>query len=89
VSTSPQQKFKIDNKIDLFLGLSNRWKIIQFGELVDKIEQVKGHDYEFEEFLGPIDPNHKPENKLYQVIIFFRPTDYHCFNSPADWEAYK
>uniref|UniRef100_A0A914D382 phosphatidylserine decarboxylase n=1 Tax=Acrobeloides nanus TaxID=290746 RepID=A0A914D382_9BILA len=62
-------------------------KVIQFGELVDKIEQVKGYDYEFEEFLGPIDPNHKPGNKLYQVVIFLRPTDYHCFHSPANWEA--
>uniref|UniRef100_A0A914DJ22 Phosphatidylserine decarboxylase n=1 Tax=Acrobeloides nanus TaxID=290746 RepID=A0A914DJ22_9BILA len=62
-------------------------KVIQFGELVDKIEQVKGYDYEFEEFLGPVDPNHKPGNKLYQVVIFLRPTDYHCFHSPADWEA--
>uniref|UniRef100_A0A914CPK2 phosphatidylserine decarboxylase n=1 Tax=Acrobeloides nanus TaxID=290746 RepID=A0A914CPK2_9BILA len=63
-------------------------KVIQFGELIDKIEQVKGHDYEFEEFLGPINPNHKAGNKLYQVVIFLRPTDYHCFHSPADWEAH-
>jgi len=62
-------------------------KVIQFGEMTGTVEQVKGHDYEFEEFLGPINPNHKPENKLYQVVIFLRPTDYHCFHSPADWEA--
>jgi len=60
-------------------------RVIQFGEMTGTVEQVKGIDYEFEDFLGPIDPNHKEGNKLYQIVIFLRPTDYHCFHSPADW----
>ncbi|CAJ0928916.1 unnamed protein product, partial [Mesorhabditis belari] len=64
--------------------------VIEFGEISDdrKIQQIKSHTYEFEEFLGPIDPKHKANNKLYEVVIYLRATDYHCYHSPTKWETH-
>jgi phosphatidylserine decarboxylase len=63
-------------------------RVVQFGLVKNrKIEMVKGHDYEFDEFFGPVDIKIDEKHMLYQFVIFLRPSDYHCYHSPTDWEA--
>ena len=68
-------------------------KVLHFGEVVNKkVEQVKGVTYDLHEFLGkgvyreegtPADP----KKKLFCIIIYLAPGDYHRYHSSSEWKA--
>lgn len=63
------------------------------------MEQVKGVTYDLRQFLGDLNNStsnriaddyvnsllKNPDNRLYQLIIYLAPGDYHRFHSPTDW----
>lgn len=62
-------------------------RILTFGEIIkDKsneyiLEQIKGVPYKLKQFIGEI-PQIKNGNKLYYIIIYLGPGDYHRFHAP-------
>uniref|UniRef100_A0A1I8AWK6 Phosphatidylserine decarboxylase proenzyme, mitochondrial n=1 Tax=Steinernema glaseri TaxID=37863 RepID=A0A1I8AWK6_9BILA len=64
--------------------------VLHYGPVEEgRIEYVKGHDYDVKEFLGPdAKVEHKEgETKLYQMVIYLAPGNYHGFHSPTTWSA--
>uniref|UniRef100_A0A336LR80 Phosphatidylserine decarboxylase proenzyme, mitochondrial n=1 Tax=Culicoides sonorensis TaxID=179676 RepID=A0A336LR80_CULSO len=76
-------------------------RVLHFGSATnEQIEQVKGVNYNLEDFLGPRwNPSeklnyadslklsaNKDDTALYQCIIYLAPGDYHRFHSPAVWQ---
>jgi phosphatidylserine decarboxylase len=63
-------------------------KVVIFGEITsDQVEQVKGRTYSLSGFLG-MDwktCKTKANSKLYHVVLYLAPGDYHRFHSPTDW----
>uniref|UniRef100_A0A914E8H2 phosphatidylserine decarboxylase n=1 Tax=Acrobeloides nanus TaxID=290746 RepID=A0A914E8H2_9BILA len=63
-------------------------RVLHFGEIVEgRIESVKERDYDIKDFIGPAKIETKPKNKLYQIVIYLAPADYHAFHSPASWDV--
>lgn len=75
-------------------------KVLYFGPVTScRVEQVKGVTYDLRQFLGDVNdsPSTKladeyvnsllknPDNRLYQLIIYLAPGNYHRFHSPTDW----
>ncbi|XP_063709505.1 phosphatidylserine decarboxylase proenzyme, mitochondrial isoform X2 [Culicoides brevitarsis] len=76
-------------------------RVLHFGSATnEQIEQVKGVNYNLEDFLGPrwnsseklnyVDSlklsANKEDTALYQCIIYLAPGDYHRFHSPSVWQ---
>jgi len=71
-------------------------RVLTFSEVKgDEVLIVKGIEYRLGEFLTGINSyvikdqvlesmKRNPENKLYQIILYLAPGDYHRFHSPAD-----
>ena len=61
--------------------------VLTFGEITKDesndwvMDQIKGVPYKLKQFIGEI-PNIKPDNKLYYIIIYLSPGDYHRFHAP-------
>ncbi|XP_072758443.1 phosphatidylserine decarboxylase proenzyme, mitochondrial [Anoplolepis gracilipes] len=75
-------------------------KVLYFGPVTScRVEQVKGVTYDLRQFLGDVNKStsnkiaddyvnsllKNPDNRLYQLIIYLAPGDYHRFHSPTDW----
>ncbi|KAM0733737.1 Phosphatidylserine decarboxylase proenzyme, mitochondrial [Formica fusca] len=75
-------------------------KVLYFGPVTScRVEQVKGVTYDLRQFLGDLNNStsnriaddyvdsllKNPDNRLYQLIIYLAPGDYHRFHSPTDW----
>jgi phosphatidylserine decarboxylase len=76
--------------------------VLTLGPVKNHIEQVKGHSYTLTHFLGP---NYKetkpvtvpliettdttPAKRLYQVVLYLAPGDYHRIHSSAEWSIHK
>ncbi|KAL6257589.1 hypothetical protein P5V15_011166 [Pogonomyrmex californicus] len=73
-------------------------KVLYFGPVTScQVEQVKGVMYDLRQFLGDLNKLmseqddyvnsllRNPDNRLYQLIVYLAPGDYHRFHSPADW----
>ncbi|XP_020282061.1 phosphatidylserine decarboxylase proenzyme, mitochondrial [Pseudomyrmex gracilis] len=66
-----------------------------------RVEQVKGATYDLRQFLGDLNGHSlketeekddyvnsllkNPKNRLYQLVVYLAPGDYHRFHSPTDW----
>ncbi|GMS87940.1 hypothetical protein PENTCL1PPCAC_10115 [Pristionchus entomophagus] len=62
--------------------------VLHYGKIEDdKVEFVKGHDYNVKEFLGDVEIKPKPGHDLYQMVVYLAPGNYHAFHSPALWSA--
>jgi len=73
-------------------------RVLTFSEVKgDEVLIVKGIEYRLGEFLTGINSykikdevlesmKRNPKNKLYQIILYLAPGDYHRFHSPADCE---
>jgi phosphatidylserine decarboxylase len=70
-------------------------RVLIFGEIKDsQVEQIKGLTYELESLLGDTqlhlkvqDKNEaqgRPDKKLYHVVIYLAPGDYHGIHTPVD-----
>ncbi|KAF7630921.1 hypothetical protein Mgra_00008840 [Meloidogyne graminicola] len=62
--------------------------VLHFGKIENgRVECVKGHDYDLNEFIGSDNNLNKIKegNDLYQLIIYLAPGDYHAFHSPTKW----
>ncbi|XP_028317832.1 phosphatidylserine decarboxylase proenzyme, mitochondrial [Gouania willdenowi] len=78
-------------------------RVLHFGLVKDsEVEQVKGVTYSLESFLGPQKERgafregggafkdrllSSPENRLFHLVVYLAPGDYHRFHSPADWKV--
>lgn len=75
-------------------------KVLYFGPVTScRVEQVKGVTYNLRQFLGDTNSisniiaddyvnsllKNPLDNRLYQLIIYLAPGDYHRFHSPTDW----
>ena len=75
-------------------------KVLYFGPVTScRVEQVKGVTYDLRQFLGDLNDStsnrladdyvnsllKNPDNRLYQLIIYLAPGNYHRFHSPTDW----
>lgn len=75
-------------------------KVLYFGPVTScRVEQVKGVIYDLRQFLGEMISmsniiaddyvnsllKNPLDNRLYQLIIYLAPGDYHRFHSPTDW----
>ncbi|GMT18530.1 hypothetical protein PFISCL1PPCAC_9827, partial [Pristionchus fissidentatus] len=62
--------------------------VLHYGKIDDdKVEFVKGHDYNVKEFLGDVEIKPKAGHDLYQMVVYLAPGNYHAFHSPAKWSA--
>ncbi|KAF8359832.1 psd-1 [Pristionchus pacificus] len=62
--------------------------VLHYGKIEDdKVEFVKGHDYNVKEFLGDVEIKPKAGHDLYQLVVYLAPGNYHAFHSPAKWSA--
>eukprot|EP01104_Vermistella_antarctica_P017096 TRINITY_DN59_c0_g1_i7.p1 TRINITY_DN59_c0_g1~~TRINITY_DN59_c0_g1_i7.p1 ORF type:complete len:487 (+),score=94.00 TRINITY_DN59_c0_g1_i7:90-1463(+) len=54
------------------------------------VEQVKGRSYSINNFLGPkydaTTASSSEGKKLFHIVLYLAPGDYHGFHSPADWK---
>eukprot|EP00048_Salpingoeca_helianthica_P016999 m.235227 g.235227 ORF g.235227 m.235227 type:complete len:345 (-) comp19953_c0_seq1:173-1207(-) len=63
-------------------------RVLHFGTLSTngRVDQVKGISYSLEALLG-LSPSPRPGNKLFHIVLYLAPGDYHNFHSPADWQS--
>ncbi|GMR39836.1 hypothetical protein PMAYCL1PPCAC_10031 [Pristionchus mayeri] len=62
--------------------------VLHYGKIDDdKVEFVKGHDYNVKEFLGDVEIKPKAGHDLYQLVVYLAPGNYHAFHSPAKWTS--
>ncbi|KAH7714989.1 Protein PSD-1 b [Aphelenchoides avenae] len=62
-------------------------EVFHVGQVKDsKIADVKGYDYDFHEFLGPVTVKTNPDMRMYHCTINLWPGNYHCFHSPTHFK---
>lgn len=73
----------VDNQSAIVSPADSR--VLHFGTMTSgTIEQVKGVSYKVADFLGTL-PTPKPGNKIFQIVLYLAPGDYHHFHSPTKW----
>lgn len=66
-------------------------RVLCFGQVAaadGSVEQVKGVTYSTEAFLGqPLPVVSQPHHRMFHIILYLAPGDYHHYHSPAAWKA--